>query len=253
MAKQAGLYGVAITDHDTIAGIDEARAEGERIGVIVVPGVEISTIEQGLDIHILGYYIDWTSELFLQRLDHLQRSRDIRNEMIMERLQALGIALTLNEVINEVAADKSADETIGRPHIAQALVKRGIVPTIKAAFDQYLGQTGAAYVNPPRIQPNTAVKWIREAGGKAVLAHPGIYGNNELVKGIVLAGIDGIEVHHSDHTAEQESSYTELAHTHGLIITAGSDFHGIRGNEQIHGPIGNRRIASAVLDRLLAN
>lgn len=250
MAKAAGLSGIAITDHDTVAGVAEALAEGKRQGIVVVPGVEVSTVEKGIDIHILGYYIDIRNPLLLERLQGLRRTRDIRNEMMIKRLGELGIDITMEDVLRLAAANKSADETVGRPHIAEALVRRGVVSTVSEAFDRYLGKNGAAYVNPPRIRPQEAIRWIREAGGKAVLAHPGIYGDDELVKDIVRSGVDGVEAYHSDHAPEQERLYAELAAAQGLIITAGSDFHGLRGDEALHGEIGNRRIKLSVLEML---
>ena len=250
MAKAAGLTGIAITDHDTVAGIEEALEEGKRLGVIVVPGVEISTVLFGVDIHILGYYIDHKDDVFLARLESLRKTRELRNDMLIAKLQELGVAIGMADVLRIAASDKKQGETVGRPHIAQAMVERGYVASVREAFDRYLGSGGAAYVNPPRIHPAEAIAWIREAGGKAVLAHPGIYGSDEWVEEIVSSGIDGIEVYHSDHTPAQELTYAKLAVQHRLIVTAGSDFHGSRGGELFHGAIGNRRIEANVLAQL---
>lgn len=249
MAKAKGLAGIAITDHDTTAGIDEAVKEGEKLGIIVVPGVEISTVLYGMDIHVLGYNMDIRNPLFQERLEAQRNTRERRNVMMIERLRSLNIPITMEDV-RQVAARKSKEETIGRPHFAEVLIKLGVVATMQEAFDRYLAKGAAAYVSLPRIRPEEAVAWIREAGGKAVLAHPGIYGDDDAVREIIQAGVDGLEVYHSDHSPEQERAYLSLAKTHELIITAGSDFHGSRGGEVFHGEIGNRRIEQSVLEQL---
>lgn len=250
MAFDAGLGAIAITDHDTVSGVAEALSAGRELGIEVVPGVEISTVANGQDIHVLGYYIDIHNEQFLQRLASLRDTRDTRNNMIIERLQQLGLDITMAEVLREVENIKSKGDTVGRPHIAAVLLNKGYVSSISEAFDRYLGTGAAAYANPPRIEPVTAIGWIQEAGGKAVLAHPGIYHDDALVEAIIHQGLDGIEVYHSDHTPEEEAKYLSLAQRSGLLITAGSDFHGERGGVVFHAPIGSRRIGIDVLQSL---
>lgn len=249
-ALEAGLAAVAITDHDTVSGLPEAIAEGERLGIQVVPGVEISTFASNQDIHVLGYYMDIENPLFLHRLKQLRETRNRRNDMLIERLQQLGINITVEEVLSEVQDVKSIGDTVGRPHIAAVLMKKGYVSSVSEAFERFLGKQGAAYVNPPRIHPKTAIKWIREAGGAAVLAHPGLYGDDALLEELVQAGLDGIEVYHSDHTPEDEARYLGIAEAHRLFVTAGSDFHGERGGEVFHAPIGARKIDASVLASL---
>lgn len=250
MAFDAGLGAIAITDHDTVSGVAEALLSGRELGIEVVPGVEISTVANGQDIHVLGYYIEINNKQFLQRLASLRETRDTRNNMIIERLQQLGLDITMAEVLREVENIKSKGDTVGRPHIAAVLLNKGYVSSISEAFDRYLGTGAAAYANPPRIEPATAIGWIQDAGGKAVLAHPGIYHDDALVEAIVHQGLDGIEVYHSDHTPEEEAKYLSLAQRSGLLITAGSDFHGERGGVVFHAPIGSRRIGIDVLQRL---
>ncbi|NOU76284.1 PHP domain-containing protein [Paenibacillus sp. LMG 31458] len=250
MAFDAGLSAIAITDHDTVSGVAEALLAGRELGIEVVPGVEISTVANGQDIHVLGYYMDIHNEQFLQRLASLRETRDTRNNMIIERLQQLGLDITMAEVLREIENIKSKGDTVGRPHIAAVLLNKGYVSTISEAFDRYLGTGAAAYANPPRIEPATAIGWIQEAGGKAVLAHPGIYHDDALIEAIAHQGLDGIEVYHSDHTPEDEAKYLSLAQRSGLLITAGSDFHGERGGVVFHAPIGSRRIGIDVLQSL---
>ncbi|WP_187385760.1 PHP domain-containing protein [Gorillibacterium timonense] len=252
MAKEAGLAAVAITDHDTLAGLDSAIREGAKLGITVVPGVEISTVANGQDIHVLGYYMNRNDPLFLERLAELRSVRDRRNEMMLAKLNELGIPIKLEEIA-EIKAKKSGDkpgETIGRPHIADWLIQHGYVSSLREAFDRYLGKGGQAYVNPPRIHPTQAIVWIHEAGGSAVLAHPGLYGEDELVRELIQAGLDGIEAYHSDHGLEQEEAYRRMAEEAGLFVTGGSDFHGTRQGDTFHGPIGNRRVGIEVLERL---
>jgi 3',5'-nucleoside bisphosphate phosphatase len=250
LAYEAGLAAIAITDHDTVAGVSEAIERGKAIGVEVVPGVEISTIAGGQDIHVLGYYIDIRNPLFLQRLEGLRTVRKQRNLLMIARLNELGMELSLEEV-EHIAAKKSPElMSVGRPHIAEVMMKKGYVTSHQEAFDIYLGTTGAAYVNPPRIRPEEAIDWIHEAGGAAVLAHPGLYHDDPLVEKLAECGLDGIEVYHSDHTAEDEQRYSAIASRYGLLITAGSDFHGERSGQIFHGPIGSRKIEAVVLQQL---
>jgi hypothetical protein len=250
MARKAGLAAIAITDHDTVAGIDEAILEGERLGIEVVPGVEISTVADGQDIHVLGLYIDHKNEKLLCRLAELRSVRDHRNRLLLKRLEELGLPVTMEEVSAKRESPDRMDETIGRPHIAAVMVDKGYVSSISEAFDKYLGKQGAAYVNPPRIHPRTAIEWIREAGGTSVLAHPGLYDADELIRELAQSGLEGLEVYHSDHTPEQEAKYAKVAEELGLIVTAGSDFHGERNGEMFHAPIGSRKVSVSVLNRL---
>ncbi|MEK3722080.1 PHP domain-containing protein [Paenibacillus sp. FSL H8-0034] len=250
LAVAAGLGAIAITDHDTVAGLQEAIAAGEQYGIQVVPGVEISTIAGGEDIHVLGYWMDYENELFLERLANLRSVRDKRNEMMLEKLNELGVPLTMEEVRASLQASKKVDETLGRPHIADAMLRKGHVGSIAEAFDRFLGKDGAAYVNPPRIEPATAIDWILDAGGVPVLAHPGLYGQDQLIGELVESGLAGIEVYHADHTVEQEQHYLSIAKQYQLIVTAGSDFHGERGGVVFHSPIGSKKIAISVVQQL---
>jgi 3',5'-nucleoside bisphosphate phosphatase len=234
-ASGKGLRALGITDHDTIAGLAEAIATGKKYGIEVVPGIEISTVDNGQDIHVLGYYINYEDRDFLARLQSLREARDRRNEMIVENLQKMGIPITLEEIVRKKGMDEG---NIGRPHIAEVLIDKGIVSSLAEAFELYLGKQGKAYANPPRISPEQAINLVRSAGGVAVLAHPGLYHDEALVKRLIKYGLDGIEAYHTDHTPEQVTYYTMLAKEHQLIATAGSDFHGARNGVIFHGDIG---------------
>lgn len=251
LAHEKGLAAVAITDHDTVAGVAEALEAGRKYGITVVPGVEISTRAGGKEIHVLGYYIDTEQELFLSRLAEQRDTRARRNDAIIAKLQELGIEITLDQVIAGLGRELKPDESVGRPHIADELVRLGAAENMRDAFDKYLAEGAAAYVSPPRITPELACEWIVEAGGTPVLAHPGIYGDDELVRGIIeRSALSGIEVYHSDHSREDEERYLALANEFGLLITGGSDFHGARQGVVFHGEIGSVSVPIAVLEQL---
>ncbi len=246
MAKEAGLEAVAITDHDTVAGIPQALAAGRQMGVDVLPGVEISTLYEGVDVHVLGYTVDFDDPVFLRRLEELRNVRDLRNRMIIERLQQLGIDIHLDEVY----AKQPKDGNVGRPHIAAVLVEKGVVASVNEAFEEYLGTGKKAYVIPPRISPLEALQLIHAAGGVCVLAHPGLYQKDDLLQQLIAAGLDGIEVYHSDHTADDEARYRQMAERHGLLITGGSDFHGVRDGVVFHGPLGFKTVSTEVVSKI---
>ncbi|RAP78108.1 PHP domain-containing protein [Paenibacillus montanisoli] len=250
MAKKRGLGAIAITDHDTVDGIAEALEAGERLGITVVPGVEISTVADGRDIHILGYYINWNSVAWQAKLKSLAGTREQRNAMIIARLNELGISISMEEVLEAALAQGKDGGSLGRPHIAAVLVEKQVVGSMQEAFDRYLGEGGAAYANPPRLHPSEALTWIKEAGGTSVIAHPGIYGNDELVEAIIARGADGIEVYHPDHSPDDEARYLKLAEKYKLIITGGSDFHGERHGVVFHGEMGSKTAPMEVLRQL---
>ncbi|MNJ43460.1 PHP domain protein [compost metagenome] len=251
LAKEKGLAGIAITDHDTVAGIEEALAAGQQYGVIVVPGVEISTVASGRDIHVLGYYIDPADEKLLGRLSTLRATREARNDIILDKLSGLGMPLTLQEIKDGLGRPLRPDESIGRPHIADAMVRKGYALNMRDAFDRLLGEGKPAFASVPRISPEEAMQWIREAGGSPVLAHPGLYGDDELVKRVITSGQPaGIEVYHSDHGPGEEQRYLDIANQFDLIPTGGSDYHGSRQGVVFHGDIGSRSISTDMLDKL---
>ena len=247
LAKEAGLNALAITDHDTVAGVPEALAAGTDLGIEVIPGVEVSSVGSGQDIHVLGYFIPYEDSDFQERLVGLRETRHERNQLLIAKLQELGIPITLESVYRR---KQGTDKNIGRPHIAEELIKLGIVATIEEAFEKYLGKGAAAYVNPPRITPQEAIRLIQDAGGAAVLAHPGLYDDDELVQELIAFGLDGIEVNHPDNTAEQRLAYSTWAKEHGLVITGGSDFHGWRGEEPFHAMLGSHTAQMEAVERL---
>lgn len=253
LAKQRGLSAVALTDHDTVAGVAEAQRAGREYGIDVVAGVEISTCAGGKDIHVLGYYVNTEDEKFLERLRGLREAREERNHLIIAKLQELGLEISWQEVIDGLGRPLEPDESIGRPHMADVLVRKGYAADMRDAFNRYLAEGQPGYVSVPRVAPEDACQWIKDAGGAAVIAHPGLYRDDELVRRILVdAHPDGIEVVHSDHGPEEERRYAELAREFGLIQTGGSDYHGVRQGVVFHGDLGSKTVTVDVLDKLRA-
>lgn len=253
LAKQRGLSAVALTDHDTVAGVAEAQRAGHEYGIDVVAGVEISTRADGKDIHVLGYYVNTEDEKFLERLQGLREAREERNHLIIAKLQELGLEISWQEVIDGLGRPLEPDESIGRPHMADVLVRKGYAADMRDAFNRYLAEGQPGYVSVPRVAPEDACQWIKDADGAAVIAHPGLYRDDELVRRILVdAHPDGIEVVHSDHGPEEERRYAELAREFGLIQTGGSDYHGVRQGVVFHGDLGSKTVTVDVLDKLRA-
>ncbi|WJQ79846.1 PHP domain-containing protein [Brevibacillus brevis] len=249
LAKEAGLAALAITDHDTVAGIPEAMEAARALGVEIIPGVEVSSVGKGQDIHVLGYFVPYEDKAFEERLFRLRETRHERNQLLIARLQELGIDISLEKVYRR---KQGTDKNIGRPHIAEELIELGVVSTIAEAFDKYLGKGGAAYVNPPRITPQEAITLIKEAGGVAVLAHPGLYDDDELIQELIVFGLDGIEVNHPDNDEVQKMRYSKWAAQYGLVVTGGSDFHGWRGEEPFHAMLGSHTAGMEAVEQLRA-
>ncbi|MBP1999337.1 putative metal-dependent phosphoesterase TrpH [Paenibacillus shirakamiensis] len=255
LASQKGLAGLAITDHDTVAGIAEAMEAGIKYGIRVVAGVEISTRSEGHDIHVLGYGVQYEDSRFLTRLAGLRGARDQRNDQILNKLRELGIDIVMQDVIQTKTggnAKVNSDNSIGRPHIADTLVKKGYASDLRDAFDRYLGEGAAAYISLSPLSPTEACQWIREAGGAPVIAHPGLYHQDWLIQNLIEeARPAGLEVYHSDHQKEDEERYFAMARENNLIITGGSDYHGVRQGHVFHGDIGSITVSKEVIDLLL--
>lgn len=227
MAHRAGVTALAITDHDITTGIEEAVTAGQGCGIEVIPGVEISSIVGHSELHILGYLLDWQDSELNERLKSLRETRHRRNPRIIERLQALGIDITYEEV--RVLA---GTESVGRPHIARVLMDKHVVASAKEAFDRFLAEGKPAYVPRELPSPAQAIHWIKSARGLAVLAHPTWVKTTDqplidLARQLKADGLDGVEVHYSTHTARQTREYLSLAQQLGLLVTGGSDFHGL--------------------------
>lgn len=227
MAHQAGVTALAITDHDIMTGVVEAMEAGQQCGIEIIPGVEISSLSGNSELHILGYFLDRQDPDLLARLKTLRDGRHLRNPRIIERLQTLGIDITYDEVRALAGSD-----SVGRPHIARALMDKRVVASAKEAFDRFLAEGKPAYVPRDLPSPAEAICWIKAARGLAVLAHPTWVKVAEqplvdLVRQLKADGLDGVEVYYSTHAARQTREYLSLAQQLGLLVTGGSDFHGL--------------------------
>jgi 3',5'-nucleoside bisphosphate phosphatase len=226
-AKEMRLEALALTDHDTVEGLEEALAAGKHEGIEIVPGIEISAEFPDSTLHILGYYVDFTNRAFLDNISVLQKARNERNPTIIKKLQALGLDITLEEVAVEAETGQ-----VGRPHFAQVLLKKGYIKTPHEAFDRYLGKGAPAYTDKFRFEPVDAIAHIRQAGGIPVLGHPftlkykTIAELENIIADMAGWGLMGIEVYYSEHSPTQVRLYKDLAEKHNLVITGGSDFHG---------------------------
>jgi len=230
-AKTKGLQAIAITDHDTIEGLEEGLSEGKRIDFEVVPGVEISAVHSPGSMHLLGYFLDSHHPLINERLGYLQKARAERNPKIVKKLNQLGIKLTYEEVLKA-----SGGGQVGRPHFAHVLLEKKYVRSFQEAFDRFLKKGAPAYVEKIRFTAKEALHFINEAKGVAVLAHPktlNMNGYSELENFLIQLiheGLQGIEVYYPEHSALEAAHYKTLAEKHGLLLTGGTDYHGIEKN-----------------------
>ena len=251
LAHKAGVTALAITDHDIVTGIPEAIAAGAELGIEIIPGVEISSRVGNSELHILGYCLQWQDPELNRRLAFLRESRHSRNPQIIERLRALGVVVTYEEVRALAGTD-----AVGRPHIARLLMDKHYVTSAKDAFDRYLAEGRPAYVARELPSPADAIAWIRAAGGVAVLAHPTwakVSGEslNALLISLKAEGLGGIEVHYSSHTKRQTREYHDLAKRLDLLITGGSDFHGItKPDIEVGTGRGGLKVSEKLLDPL---
>lgn len=222
LAVHKNLNGIAITDHDTITGIESAIIHSRNYNdFIVIPGIEFSTILNDEEVHILGYFIDYKDENLIKITNNLKESRLTRGVEIVKRLNGLGLELTIEEVRTH-----SGDEYIGRPHIARALIKRGYVSDVSQAFQMYLDRGKPAYVERYRISLDETIDLIKKIGGISILAHPGLLKDRNIIKHCISLGIDGLECIHSKHSEEDTDYFINIAKLNNLIVTGGSDFHG---------------------------
>lgn len=229
-ALDAGLEGLAVTDHDTTSPFEEAAAAADGTGLEVIPGVEFSAEHDGSSVHVLGYWVDPGDEPLQDEMDRLRNERERRAEAIVEKFVALGVPVTIARV-----RELAGEAPLARPHIARAVVETGAVESIQAVFDDYLADGGPAYVPKHAVDPVRAVELLVAAGAAVVCAHPGLYGARsqdepglpvDVVEAMAAAGMVGLEADHPDHTAENRALYRAVAQRLDLVVTAGSDFHG---------------------------
>lgn len=220
----AGLETISVTDHDTVAAIGEVTAVAGAAGIRVVPGIEITAVEDARDVHILGYFFDPDHQPLAEFLVTQRERRVARVREIVARLSALNVHVDADQLVRAAASRPGA--SVGRPQIAREMVRAGLVASVQEAFDVWLASGRPAFV--PRSGPNGAavVDVIHQAGGVASLAHPGVTKRDDLIEPLVSLGLDAIEVYHSDHAPDQIAMYRRTAARLGALVTGGSDFHG---------------------------
>lgn len=222
-AWRAGLRTIAVTDHDTVAGVAEAQQAGRQLGMRVIAGIEITAVAAEKDVHVLGYFIDVENADLLAFLVDQREARVERVHEMGRRLAALGCPIDVDGLL---APFGRSGRAVGRPAVAKALVAAGYVASISEAFDRFLGLDAAGFVPRRGASPVDVVGVIHRAGGLASIAHPGPSARDHLIPPMVEAGLDAIEAYHTDHDEEMVAKYCAMARQYGVAISGGSDFHG---------------------------
>jgi predicted metal-dependent phosphoesterase TrpH len=243
-AQNKGLACIALTDHDTVEGCARAAAACAKVGMQFIVGTELTAEHLDIEVHILGYLVDPRNQALLDGIAKFQSVRMSRIYKMAEKLNQLGIPLKPESVF-ELANCRSP----GRPHVARALVKEKLVGTLDEAFDLYLKKGRPAWVPKAKMSALEAIELIHQAGGLAVMAHPGLNRSDEIIPALVLAGMDGIECFHTKHSTAMSEHYLEIADFHHLLITGGSDCHGFSKNKPL---IGTVKLPYNHVERLLA-
>jgi predicted metal-dependent phosphoesterase TrpH len=220
LAAQKGISAIAITDHDSVNGVPEAFECGRQAGIEVIPGLEISTDVNDVEVHLIGLFVDFENAELQKYLEFFRTERLHRAERIIKKLEALNVEIFIEEVLEE-----AKNSAIGRPHIANILYRKGYVENYLDAFHKYLGDYAPAFERKIHVSLQSAIKLINDAGGLAILAHPGRM-SEELLTQIIHAGIDGIEVVHPSHNLSLQKFYTGLVEQYCLLASGGSDYHG---------------------------
>lgn len=224
LAVKNGLSGIAITDHDNIDGIEDSIDYACKYDNFkIIPGIEFSTIYDGHEVHILGYFIDYKNKKLIKLTRDIKKSRIERGSMIVEKINDLGMELNIDEV-----RKFSGENFMGRPHIARALMTRGYVDSISEAFTELLGIDAPAYVERYKIEVGEVISLIKDIGGISVLAHPGLIKDKKIIDYCIDRGINGIECIYPQHSNDDFNYFLDKSKANELIITAGSDFHGDR-------------------------
>ncbi len=228
-ARRAGVRVLSVTDHDTVAGCGEASESCAAAGIQFVPGIEITAVRDGVDVHTLGYFLDVGSPALKTFLAEQRQHRIIRLREMVDRLGELGIVLDADVILQPAIDDRA--KAVGRPWIARALVTGGHVATVNEAFERWLATGRPAFI--PRVGPtvNEVIARIHDAGGVASIAHPGLLQRDEWLPEFVESGLDAIEAYHTDHTADVTARYLDLADHLGLAVSGGSDYHA----DDVHG------------------
>lgn len=241
-ATRHGLSAIAVVDHDTVGGIESAANAAEGKGIEVLPGIELTSEYDGLEIHILGYLIDYKRADLLERLDFLRNNRIERVYKIVARLEDMGVRLDVQSIF-----DLAKNGSVGRLHVARAMLKEGLVDSVQEAFRRYIGDKCPAYIAGFRFSPQEAIEVIKDTGGIPVLAHPYILGRDDLIPQFVNCGLMGLEVYYPEHSQSMVNFYLDIAKKFNLLVTGGSDCHGYAKAEI---QIGSVKIPYALVDKL---
>jgi len=250
LAAAAGLGAMALTDHDTLSGLEAAQAAGHEAGLEVIPGCELSVVHEGRELHLLGLWVRPGGSELATVLESLRVDREERNRLIVEKLSGLGIAIDYDDVL------ELAQGTVGRPHIAKILLERGLVRDYDAAFRQYLGRHGRAFVPKRELSAALAIGVLRDGGATVALAHPYLLGASgrefeELARRFKTLGVDAIEAHYTEHSDQKTREYLELARRLDLGVCGGSDFHGaVKPGIRLGVGKGRLKVPESVLDAL---
>jgi len=245
LALDCGLSVLAIADHDSVEGLPEALTAARGTGLTIVPAVELSSVASGgEDVHVLGYFVRPDDEHLLEHLSDMRAARYRRARTMVATLNEAGYHVTLDDVLA-----LSHGGAVGRSHVARALVAAGHAENVADAFKRLIGRGSPFYVAKDVRSPQDAIACIRDAGGLAVIAHPGISGVDSLVRELAETGLSGVEAYHADHTADQRTRYAALAEELGLLVTGGSDYHGPAAPNP---PLGSVEIPAAAVEAFLA-
>lgn len=242
-AKEKGLDAIAICDHDTVDGIEPCLEIGEKEGIEIIPGIEMSVEKVDAEIHILGYFIDWKKDWLREKLKEIQDSRVARISVMVGKLNAMGVKVNIEDVF-KIAVSKGS---VGRLHLAKAMLNSGAISSLREAFDKYIGFSRPCYVPYTKLSPKEVVKFILNAGGVPVIAHPNLIGNDKYIDEFINYGLRGLEVYHSDHKPHVSKRYEEMAKEKGLLITGGSDCHGLGKSRILMGTV---RVPYELVERL---
>ena len=243
-ASERGLSAVAICDHDCVDGITPCADAAAGLGVEVIPGIELTVEKQDAEIHILGYCIDWKNPSFLARLKKMREARIGRIHAMVEKLNSAGIGVRAEDVFKLAGRG-----TVGRLHLAQAMLKTGQVKNFKEVFNKYIGFAKPCYAPHEKFSAQEAMEFLSQVGGVPVLAHPGIMNKDEYIPELMKYGLRGLEVYHTDHGAAAVRRYEELAERYSLLKTGGSDCHGMGKGKPL---IGTVRVPYGLVEKLKA-
>ncbi|MFH1201322.1 MAG: PHP domain-containing protein [Candidatus Omnitrophota bacterium] len=231
-AIESGLSAIAICDHDTVDGIAPTVEVAKNFSLEIIPGIELTSELNGLEVHILGYFLDYKNKVLLDRLSEIRKTRVERIYQMCDKLKALGVNIEAKDVF-----DLAGKASVGRLHLARAMFKKGVVYSISDAFSRFIGDRGPAYVGRFHLKPEESISLIKEMRGLPVIAHPYILGSDDLILELIPQGLRGLEVYYPEHSVGVTEHFKQLAQEHGLLITGGSDCHGKAKQEIMMGKI----------------